>query len=81
MTNEELNEELNAACVDKRRLDIIASTGAKLSKDGNQWCWLLGENLQVGIAGFGDTAYEAMYAFCSAFCCETIPENKKDNHE
>lgn len=37
--------------------------GAKLSKDGNQWCWLYGENLQEGIAGFGDTPAKAAVEF------------------
>ena len=35
-------------------------------KDGNQWCILYGDNLQVGIAGFGDTPIKAMYAFDEA---------------
>lgn len=26
-----------------------------LSKDGNQWCVLYGDNLQDGVAGFGDS--------------------------
>jgi hypothetical protein len=34
-----------------------------VSRDGNQWCALLGENLQVGVAGFGDSPAQAMYAF------------------
>ncbi len=34
-----------------------------LSVDGNQFCALYGENLQEGIAGFGDTANEAMRDF------------------
>ena len=29
-------------------------------KDGNKWCALYGEDLQVGIAGFGDTPFMAM---------------------
>lgn len=29
-------------------------------KDGNQWCALYGEDLQVGIAGFGNTPFLAM---------------------
>lgn len=32
-----------------------------LTVDGNQWCALFGENLQDGIAGFGDTP-ELAYA-------------------
>jgi hypothetical protein len=37
----------------------------KLFIDGDQWCALLGENLQEGIAGFGKTPSQAMYAFDS----------------
>lgn len=33
----------------------------RLSIDGNQWCALYGENLQDGVAGFGDSP-EAAYA-------------------
>lgn len=35
----------------------------KLSKDGNQWCALFGENLQEGVCGFGDSPAEAMWDF------------------
>lgn len=35
----------------------------KLTIDGNQWCALYGENLQNGVAGFGDSPELAMYAF------------------
>lgn len=35
--------------------------------DGAEWCALLGENLQVGVAGFGKTPNEAMAAFDMAF--------------
>ena len=28
--------------------------------DGNQWCALVGENLQEGVAGFGDTPSDAL---------------------
>lgn len=35
----------------------------KLSKDGNQWCFLLGDNLHDGVAGFGDTPEQAAAAF------------------
>ena len=34
-----------------------------LSMDGNQHCALYGSNLQEGIAGFGDSAEEAMRDF------------------
>lgn len=41
--------------------------GAKLSVDGNQFCFLLGDDLQSGIAGFGDTPSAAMLDFDSNF--------------
>lgn len=31
--------------------------------DGNLWCALYGDNLQDGVAGFGDTPNDAMRAF------------------
>lgn len=34
-----------------------------LSIDGNQWCALYGDNLQDGVAGFGDSPDAAYYDF------------------
>jgi hypothetical protein len=31
--------------------------------DGSKWCALYGDNVQDGVAGFGDTPAEAMTAF------------------
>lgn len=36
------------------------SCEAELTKDGNKWCCLIGENLQDGVAGFGDTVAQAI---------------------
>jgi hypothetical protein len=53
-----------------------------LSRDGNQWCALFGENLMEGVAGFGDTPAKAMWAFDKAWLEETIPTpSSGDNHE
>lgn len=38
-----------------------------LSADGTKWMALLGDDLAVGVAGFGDTPDEAMRAFDNAF--------------
>lgn len=38
-----------------------------LSIDGNKWCALYGEDLQNGVAGFGDSPAEAMAAFDKAW--------------
>lgn len=39
----------------------------RLSRDGNKWCALFGDNLQEGVAAFGDSPSEAMYAFDKAW--------------
>lgn len=38
-----------------------------LSPDGNKWCALFGDDLVVGVAGFGDTPEEAMREFDRAW--------------
>ena len=38
-----------------------------LFRDGNQWCALLGENIQDGVVGFGDSPDAAMLAFDAAW--------------
>lgn len=45
-----------------------------LSADGGMWCALLGENLQEGVAGFGETPEKAMAAFDEAFANERTPK-------
>lgn len=45
----------------------------KIFKDGNQWCVLLGENIQEGIAGFGNTPNEAIINWDGEFY-KTIKE-------
>lgn len=39
----------------------------RISIDGDQWCALYGDNLQNGVAGFGDTPDLAMAAFDKAW--------------
>ena len=42
---------------------VLVRAGIKPYKDGNQWCILMGYNIQEGICGFGDTIDEAFYEF------------------
>lgn len=44
-----------------------------LFADGTAWCALYGENLQVGVSGFGDTPAEAMAAFDKAWREQRTP--------
>ena len=39
----------------------------RIYPDGDQWCALLGENLQEGVAGFGDSPHLASQAFDNAW--------------
>jgi|GEM_PF-6266660 len=32
-----------------------------IAKDGNAWCALLGQDLQNGISGFGETVQQALF--------------------
>ena len=52
---------------DEGLLQVIKYLNPTFSRDGNQFCYLYGSNLQEGIAGFGDTPYLAMVSFCDAF--------------
>jgi len=48
----------------------------RLSIDGNQWCALYGENLQDGVAGFGDSPADAMWDFDKAWTKPLHKEQK-----
>lgn len=49
----------------------------KLSRDGNQWRFLYGENLQEGIAGFGETPELAARDFDRDFFENRAPSNRE----
>lgn len=73
-SNEELVEEARlGAAIEAQEVALVAALGLKPYKDGNQWCFLWGENLQEGVAGFGDTVQLAMFAFNKAYRTQIIP--------
>ena len=45
-----------------------------LSADGTMWMALLGPDLAIGVAGFGETPAKAMYAFDVAFLTQLTPD-------
>ena len=55
-----LNDEQKRAYMESRPSFILKP---QLSIDGNQWCALYGDNLQNGVAGFGDSPDEAYQDF------------------
>ena len=46
---------------------------ARLYRDGDRWCALIGENIQDGVVGFGNTPAKAMAAFDDAWNEEIKP--------
>ena len=60
------SEEMNYI-VQKQEYALISSLGLKPYRDGDQWCFLYGDNIQEGVCGFGDTPYKAMLDFNKNF--------------
>lgn len=60
-----------------RDMLIFHNLNPKFSRDGNQYCFLYGENLHDGIAGFGDTVEQAMLNFIKAIKEEKITGDYK----
>ncbi len=58
---QEAGSHFTGTAIEWRRPSVIFRP--KLYPDGNKYCALFGEDLQTGIAGFGDTADEAMRDF------------------
>lgn len=57
------NNEIGPRLVNVEIWSAINSLGIKPYKDGKQWCFLFGDNIQEGICGFGDTICEAAFNF------------------
>jgi hypothetical protein len=49
-----------------------------LSIDGDQWCALYGDNLQDGVAGFGNSPDDAMRDFDAAWTKKLTAAKKED---
>lgn len=46
---------------------LVQRLGAKITKDGNMYCCLYGENIQTGISGWGRNPYAAALDFRNKF--------------
>ena len=58
------------ALIEAAEVNLIAVLKPCLSLDGDQYCWLLGSNVQDGVAGFGKSRYLAALDFNRAFRAE-----------
>lgn len=55
-------EKMITLCIEQE-YTRFAMLKPRIFQDGNQWCVLLGENIQEGICGFGPTPHEAVLDF------------------
>ena len=61
------HQERMALIVEKEEYNLFQILKPKLFVDGDKWCVLYGENLQDGIAGFGESPYKAILDFNKAW--------------
>ena len=64
-------ESVHKTACESRRPFVLLKP--QLFADGNTWCALYGENLQEGVAGFGDTPDAAAVAFDRAWRTQRTP--------
>lgn len=67
MHADRVHEMTMANLITENEYKLFAMLKPKLSKDGDQWCVLYGDNIQVGVAGFGDSPYLAILDFNKSF--------------
>lgn len=67
MTDRIWDVQLQAAFVEldvaNERLRPFVLLRARIFQEGNVWCALYGDNIQEGVAGFGETPEKASYDF------------------
>ena len=51
---------------------LINTVKPEFTKDGNEYCYLLGKDLQTGLAGFGKTGWGAALDLYKKFHNETF---------
>ena len=62
-----LLQEYRAVAVLAQEMQLVQLHALTPYKDGNMWCYLLGEDIQSGIAGFGASPYLAALDFNKQF--------------
>lgn len=60
-----VGQEFSVAAQEMTRPSVLYRP--RIYMDGNAWCALYGENLQDGVAGFGNSPIEAMTEFDKAW--------------
>ena len=74
-TQQQIMNDINRACtsisyamsaVEESARELVRDFNVikpRIFLDGDMWCALYGDDLQVGVAGFGDSPAKASYAF------------------
>jgi hypothetical protein len=63
----DIHEIERGIAIETAEMNLVALLKPRIFRDRNQWCVLYGDNLQDGVAGFGDSPRLAVYAFNKAW--------------
>lgn len=55
------------AAIEAEEFNLVAVLKPKVFIDGDKYCVLFGDDIQSGVAGFGDTPISAVYDFNKAW--------------
>lgn len=69
-----------ARIIETAEMNLVIIFGAKLSIDGDKYCWLVGDNPQSGLCGFGDSPYLAALDFNKRFHAPLPKREPSDDH-
>lgn len=72
---------LEGTIIEAAEVNLIAILKPALSLDGDQYCWLLGDNIMDGVAGFGRSPYLAALDFNRAFHEELPTKDKQSGND
>ena len=75
---ERIQDQVMSILEDHRQPSILYRPS--LSRDGDQWCALYGNDLQCSVAGFGKSPGKAMHDFDKNWY-KTIPEQEEKDGE
>ena len=60
-------QSIHSRAIESEEFNLVSMLRPKVYIDGDRWCVLYGENLQDGVAGFGDSPILAVYDFNRAW--------------
>jgi hypothetical protein len=62
------------AVIPRAERPVLGNSDVQIYLDGNKWCALIGENLQVGESGWGDTPQDALTALLKTH--DLVPKSR-----